>query len=1026
MADQSNIQSAASKSIRPFRSSEEYLYAMKEDLAEWLNALYDLEIHVDIFMETLETGCALCQHANNVNQTALEFQSKWPEVAGRVKIPRTEVTFASRNVSPGSFVARDNVSNFIGWCRRDLGIRDALMFETDDLVLRKNEKNFVLCLLEVARRGSKFGMLAPMLIQLEEEIDEEIRDALQEPPDQEAFRPKAQRRLCDFKNLDAMVREILGHCSCPSQFPMTKVSEGKYKVGETSTLIFIRVLRNHVMVRVGGGWDTLEHYLNKHDPCRCASALHRVTPTRFINPTMSTSPRASRTPSPGPGHFSEGSRTLKVLENTVQMDRRSPSATELVPIKQNGSSATRHDRPFSPTNTGSKNTMARHQGVPINPGCKIEMSKRSTQSPSGFAAGVHAGRPSLSQSRDRSEPRRSSPGRSRESATPQRQSGDRENTSIQTGRQKTALSACKALSDDILIINRVAGEHVIQRNGAHQDSKRRTAQMRRKSESSDQSVGCERQSRYQSTSLPRYGTARLSREPNRAVSQNSTTPKKGKSQNDAILMISRGKEGQHSWAHAGESKDDKGKTNKRIPRAKSPAPFALNNLHTTQTETKYPTSLVAKGKTSVTSRSSSPVPKTTSSMQPMPSSQTGRRTPQMLCYDNNQNVLNVCVASHGHEPSIGCSDTNGCTLSPSSEIDGSEEIFNLTQGFDPNKEQELYRSFEEEFLANTKQVLSESGGSETFGMFLDTNVAQPVRKAKQRMTGSVHCSTTSSTSSTNLVNKLQNHLGEEAEKLMPMPLEQSYSHCNSVISENREGCGQMDTVDGSEWNGRCPSVCTTTNNVLKTIENVSEPILSSPLAEKRFYMMDQHSVSSQNGPPELEKEQNGEAPTEKCTEQEECNTVDKITTQNAGDDQGRENSEGSFIETSSESSINVQLNFHHKHAVQMRPKKGLKKPDRVPSIYKMKLRPKIRPRTDNRPEKRPSQIPTPVSCRQGLKSPRSPQNSLQNSSHSRRKLKHKIILHNEELQSSREDLLPSPTSDGRETPPVNQDESSWV
>lgn len=25
------------------------------------------------------------------------------------------------------------------------------------------------------------------------------------------------------------------------------------------------------MVRVGGGWDTLEHYLDKHDPCRCAS-----------------------------------------------------------------------------------------------------------------------------------------------------------------------------------------------------------------------------------------------------------------------------------------------------------------------------------------------------------------------------------------------------------------------------------------------------------------------------------------------------------------------------------------------------------------------------------------------------------------------------------------------------------------------------------------------------------------------------------------------------------------------------------
>lgn len=30
------------------------------------------------------------------------------------------------------------------------------------------------------------------------------------------------------------------------------------------------------MVRVGGGWDTLAHYLEKHDPCRCRTQ-HRTT-----------------------------------------------------------------------------------------------------------------------------------------------------------------------------------------------------------------------------------------------------------------------------------------------------------------------------------------------------------------------------------------------------------------------------------------------------------------------------------------------------------------------------------------------------------------------------------------------------------------------------------------------------------------------------------------------------------------------------------------------------------------------------
>lgn len=37
------------------------------------------------------------------------------------------------------------------------------------------------------------------------------------------------------------------------------------------------------MVRVGGGWDTLEHYLDKHDPCRCA-AFGEVTSTKTTSP----------------------------------------------------------------------------------------------------------------------------------------------------------------------------------------------------------------------------------------------------------------------------------------------------------------------------------------------------------------------------------------------------------------------------------------------------------------------------------------------------------------------------------------------------------------------------------------------------------------------------------------------------------------------------------------------------------------------------------------------------------------------
>lgn len=78
------------------------------------------------------------------------------------------------NAKAGTFFARDNVSNFITWCRNSLGIIECLLFETDDLIMRKNERHVILCLLEVARRGAKFGMLAPMLVQMERQIDREI------------------------------------------------------------------------------------------------------------------------------------------------------------------------------------------------------------------------------------------------------------------------------------------------------------------------------------------------------------------------------------------------------------------------------------------------------------------------------------------------------------------------------------------------------------------------------------------------------------------------------------------------------------------------------------------------------------------------------------------------------------------------------------------------------------------------------------------------------------------------------------
>lgn len=306
-----------SRPYRPFKSQDEYLVAMREDLAEWLQEMYPiLNITAETFMDKLETGVALCEHANACRALAFEYVQKkqakqimMKSITGSVATAQSLIRIADVNyiavAKSGTFFARDNLSNFIHWCRHSLKIIECLLFESDDLILRKNEKHVILCLLEVARKGAKFGVPAPMLVQMERQIDREIAADQRKLVGQNAscqtttststngdddedsetegetqppmiYGPLPQIVTNDLKSLDEMVRDLVEICTCPTQFKMIRLSEGKYRIGDTNTLIFVRILRNHVMVRVGGGWDTLSHYLEKHDPCRCRSQ-HKAT-----------------------------------------------------------------------------------------------------------------------------------------------------------------------------------------------------------------------------------------------------------------------------------------------------------------------------------------------------------------------------------------------------------------------------------------------------------------------------------------------------------------------------------------------------------------------------------------------------------------------------------------------------------------------------------------------------------------------------------------------------------------------------
>ncbi|KAF7665534.1 hypothetical protein LDENG_00140320 [Lucifuga dentata] len=1022
MADQSNIQSAASKSIRPFKSSEEYLYAMKEDLAEWLNTLYDLDITADTFMDGLETGCALCRHANNVNRTAQDFQLEYPEAAQSMKIPCKDVSFQSRNVVPGSFVARDNVSNFIAWCRQELWIKDVLMFETNDLVEKCNEKNFILCLLEVARRGSKFGMLAPMLIQLEEEIEEEIRDqenlrdageptehsppsrcfsrkeiseSVEDEPDPDPFIWQQKRVLCDMRNLDELVREILGRCSCPAQFPMIKVSEGKYKVGDSSALIFIRVLRTHVMVRVGGGWDTLEHYLDKHDPCRCAAFAHRYHQAKASGQSQgaqskSSSTHSSRSTSPGPHWRNDGIAPYKPHER----------------------------RTLEPSNVPCAPSSSTRPGRSQNPSIPTELDS------SGGRALLP--RPP----RDRSDPCQFNPLRNKETMLPMTRhlSGDSDSSTASSkgggggsgGRHSLGGASRRSGEEVVLLVNRKEGKHVIERPGArNQIPALRPPLPRARSHSRERSVlapilkpnppqgpsdGTWTSHTERGRSFGNEGPRRL--HPPRSHSQGKL-PNHTRSSDGSIGSTPCYKDLQPSLSDRREDLRAK-----QVP----PSSPRISGGFTRRQSSSCSNSPIKGVQNTCNSPSKKTTPRPPAPHSPSigksrllpPVTSGGRRSPHSSPRNSHHHGVRSPRNVHGPR-SVGRGHHR--TWSGLDQQDAEEEVssFNLQMlpMLDPHREQELYRSLEAEFLANTQQARGRScrttaaanlqgGGTKLVPPTSDSNV-----------TDSAYSSSNSSTSSLNVGAKV-GMLPDlrESKRTNPRhyplddPLNILYGH--SLGGPHNFGQGDPE-LWGERGGGlkKLPAISSSVEEreLLSSLSSLGDTesarlrnqIPSQPAFHCRNMNGDHGScpptgvltgqqsqlswggsglegdVPLEDHQPNLPYDLDGHGsddlpPPEACPmpvalpPSEDCSFQDSSSENSSMCFSLSESRSESPTPSSSLASGNIDGEVLHS-------KNGQKKTDRAAPLCKLKARSRVRPRMDNRPENSPSRIPTPVSYR---------------------------------------------------------------
>lgn len=199
-----------------------------------------------------------------------------------------------------------------------------------------------------------------------------------------------------------------------------------------------------------------------------------------------------------------------------------------------------------------------------------------------------------------------------------------------------------------------------------------------------------------------------------------------------MLLISRAKDGQHSWTRADEPKKNPGGSGRATPRTKSPA-----RGHLTPVGSRSPAPTKRRG--------SLPATKMANPSVRIPPPAPGRQ--RQPCLSGQRGTV--------RQPQAG---ESGPSRQPNEDALG-QELEALAQAFrtplhlDPSQEQQLYRRLEEEFLANSQMMGLEMDEELDPGSQACDGARLLPTNPDQGTADSAYCSSSSSSSSLNVFSK---------------------------------------------------------------------------------------------------------------------------------------------------------------------------------------------------------------------------------------------------------------------------------